>query len=444
MLTGCSECGGNCEKACIHYDFPVRIREIIKLLPEKTESRKADLSIDFCGVKCENPFFLSSSIVAGSYEMCASALKAGWGGIVYKTIGFIVPKEVSPRFSSTEKEGTAFIGFKNLEQISEHPYIENFEALRRLKNEFPTKVIVSSIMGQTDDEWTELARLSEEYGADIVECNFSCPHMSANGLGSDVGENPALVKQYTECVRKGTKLPVLAKMTPNLSHIEIPAAAAKEGGADGIAAINTIKSVTEINLDTLVSYPSVSGKSAVSGYSGKAVKPIALKFITDLAKSEKLSGIPLSGMGGIETWRDAAEFIVAGCSNIQVTTAVMQYGYRIVHDLISGLSDYMISHDINRLEDLVGIALDNIVSADSLDRSTIVYPIFDKNKCVGCGRCYISCKDAGHQAIQFDLEKRAVILNGKKCAGCHLCRLVCPVGAIGEARRINKPLTDNA
>ena len=436
----CSECSGECEKACIHYDRPIRIREMVAMLPEKAEKSEInpDLSIDFCGVHCENPFFLSSSIVAGDYEMCARALEMGWAGVVYKTVGFLVPEEVSPRFDTIGKEGTSFIGFKNLEQISEHELSYNLDVFRRLKKNYPNKVLVVSIMGQNEQEWFKLSQLVTEAGADIIECNFSCPHMSADGLGSDVGQNPELVKRYTEIVKSGTHLPVLAKMTPNISHMEVPAIAAMEGGADGIAAINTIKSILGIDPYTLESYPSVNGKCSVSGYSGKAVKPIALRFINDLYSCDKLKDMELSGMGGIETWKDAIEFILLGCRNIQVTTAVMQYGYRIIEDIISGMKHYMMIQGIRSIAELVGKASDNIVPADRLDRKTLVYPHFERTKCLGCGRCVISCDDAGHQALELNSGK--VIFHAKKCAGCHLCILVCPTGAVdNRSRRILKP-----
>lgn len=436
----CENCDAPCEKACIHYDFPLRISSMIKTLPAITTNKKekVDLSIEFCGIKCENPFFLSSSIVASNYEMCANALKMGWAGVVFKTIGILQPKEVSPRFDALRKEGTPFIGFKNLEQIAEHPLEENLGFLRKLKEDFPNKVIVASIMGQTEEEWIFLSKMVTDAGVDMIECNFSCPHMSGHGLGSDVGQNPELVKKYMEATRKGTHLPILAKMTPNIGNMEIPSIAAMEGGADGIAAINTIKSITGINLENLSAYPDIEGKSAVSGYSGKAVKPIALRFIHDIAKHKRLQALPISGMGGIETWRDAAEFIALGCSNIQITTAVMQYGYRIIDDLTEGLASFLSSEGYNSVNDFVGTALNNMVSAESLNRETVVYPLFNKEKCIGCGRCYVSCADAGHQAIEFDSNSRKPKLKGSSCVGCHLCKLVCPTEAIGVSKRVKK------
>lgn len=264
-----------------------------------------DLSIEFCGIKCENPFFLSSSVVASNFEMCAKALEMGWAGVVFKTIGFYLPEEVSPRFDVISKENTPFIGFKNLEQISDHPLEENLKWMKELKEKYPQKILIASIMGENEEEWTELSKLVTEAGADIIECNFSCPQMISETMGADVGQNPELVKKYCEAVRKGTHIPILAKMTPNLDNMVIPAVASIEGGANGIAAINTIKSITRIDLDSFSPYPIINGKSSVSGYSGKAIKPIALRFIRDLGENKELKGVHISGMGGIENWEDA-------------------------------------------------------------------------------------------------------------------------------------------
>lgn len=436
--TGCASCDGACEQACRHYDFPLRIRQTAAALPKRRAKPDLNrLATDFLGVPCENPFFLSSSVVASGYDMCARALSMGWAGVVFKTIGLFIPQEVSPRFDAIGKEDTPFVGFRNLEQISDHDPEENFETLRRLKEAFPEKVIVSSIMGRNEAEWTELARRSEQARADIIECNFSCPQMCGNGLGSDVGQDPELVRAYTAAVRKGTRLPILAKMTPNLAHMELPAIAAVEAGADGLAAINTVKSITGVDLDSMASLPQVDGRSAVSGYSGKAVKPIALRFIYDMASCDRLKGVPISGMGGIETWQDAAEFLALGCGNLQVTTAVMQYGYRIIEDLLYGLADYLEGKCLANVEQLVGAGVDKIVPAEQLNRSSLVYPKFDQSRCIGCGRCCISCEDGGHQAIT--LRKGKPVLDAARCVGCHLCRLVCPMGAIGVSRRIPKP-----
>jgi len=397
-----------------------------------------DLSIEFCGVKCENPFFLSSSVVGSNFEMCAKALDMGWAGVVFKTIGFYISNEVSPRFDIVGSKGSSFIGFKNLEQISDHPLELNLKWMREIKEKYPSKILIASIMGETEEEWTQLARLVTQAGSDIIECNFSCPQMANGDMGADVGQNPELVKKYCVATRKGTHLPILAKMTPNLGNMEIPAIASIEGGADGIAAINTIKSITKIDLDDFAPYPKINGKSSVSGYSGNAVKPIALRFINDLSKCKELKSIPISGMGGIENWEDAVEFLLLGASNLQITTAIMLYGYRIINDLISGLSCYMEEHEFNHVNEIVGLALNNIVSAEKLDRNYIIYPKFLNKDCVGCGRCYISCFDGGHQAIKWDHENREPLLIKGKCVGCHLCSNVCPVNAITYGEKIYK------
>ncbi len=401
---------------------------------------KKDLSIDFLGVKCENPFFLSSSPVGGNYEMCAKALKTGWAGVYFKTVGVFVADECSPRFDSLRLEGGPWAGFKNMEQISDKPTEKNLGFLKQLKEDFPEKVIVASIMGSNDEEWAYLAKAVTEVGADLIECNFSCPQMTSSTMGSDVGTTPELVKNYCRIVSSNTNLPVIAKMTPNITNMELPAIAAIEGGAAGLSAINTVKSITNVDREIFVGMPVVNGKSSVSGYSGNAVKPIGLRFVSDLKRDPKLADIPVSGIGGIETWEDALDFLLLGCRNLQVTTAVMQYGYRIVEDMISGLSYYMESHGFDHLDDLIGKALPSIIPAEDLDRSFKLLPDFDEDRCVGCGRCYVSCFDGGHQAITFDEETRKPKLDEDKCVGCHLCLNVCPVmNCIKPGKVVAKP-----
>lgn len=428
----CAGCDAPCEKACIHPDFALRIRAIAQGIAPIQASKQPSLAMEFCGIQCENPFFLASSVIASSYEMIAKAFRMGWAGVYYKTMTFSDIHEVSPRFDQVGKEGTPFIGFRNMEQLSVNSPEEDYAILKRLKEEFPTKIIVASIMGSTDEEWVKLAKMAEEAGCDMVECNFSCPHMAAKGRGSDVGQNPELVEHLTSVVRGATKLPVIAKMTPNITHIEEPAIAAVHGGADAISAINTIKSIT------MKRRSEVAGKSTISGYSGKAVKPIAQRFILDMRKDAELNHIPLSGVGGIESWRDALQYIVLGCSNVQVCTAVMEYGYRIIDDLTTGIQEWMVREGIETLEAVRGRAVDQFVRTDELDRGTYILPRIDRNRCIGCGRCYVSCYDGGHQAIRFDSATRMPYILGDRCVGCHLCALVCPTEAILPTKRIGK------
>ena len=425
------------EQACIHYDRPVRLREIAAALPPQANAEKAEkpsLAIRFCGIPCENPFFLASSAVCTNYEMVSAALKAGWAGVFYKTICRQDIHEVSPRFDAVRDGRGPFIGFRNMEQLSENPMEMDFDILRRLKRDFPGKVVVASIMGEAEQDWIELARMAEDAGVDAVELNFSCPQMRMAGMGSDVGQSAELVSFYTAFVKRSVKIPVIPKMTPNIGSVGTVAMGALLAGADGISAINTIKSVT------LSDTSAVNSRKVVSGYSGKAIKPIALRFILEITKNPLVALPQVSGIGGIETWRDALDFISLGCRNVQVCTAVMQYGYRIIDDLVLGLRNYLAENGIDSLETLVGRELDRFVRPADLDRETKVFPRFDLDKCIGCGRCYISCRDGGHQAIRFDADRRPQLI-GTKCVGCHLCRLVCPMDAIGQARRM--PITQN-
>ena len=422
------------EQACIHYNWPLHIKEMLRSIQEDEvdDSHYPSLEISFCGIKCENPFFLASSAVCTNYDMVVRAFEAGWAGVFYKTICLQEIKEVSPRFDAMHNNATHgdFYGFRNMEQLSENPVELDFDILRRLKQNYPTKIVVASIMGQTEEEWIRLAKMAEEAGCDAVELNFSCPQMKHKGMGSDVGQDAELVRTYTACVKNSVSIPVIPKMTPNITHIEEPAMACVQAGADAISAINTIKSVT-MDEDA-----EVAGQRTISGYSGRAVRPIALRHILELAQMPEK--VELSGIGGIETWRDALEFIQLGCNNVQVCTAVMQYGYRIIDDLILGLQRYMAKCHITHLQELVGEQLPSFLKPSTINRDTIVYPKFNKDLCVGCGRCQMSCNDGCHQAIIFDAETRQPHLIGNKCVGCHLCRLVCPAGAIGVSKRVPK------
>jgi dihydropyrimidine dehydrogenase (NAD+) subunit PreA len=299
--------------------------------------------------------------------------------------------------------------------------------MRKLKENYPNKLIIGSIMGMDEDNWEEMARDYTALGIDMLELNFSCPQMTYEGMGSDVGASVELIDKYVKAARRGSHLPLIAKMTPNIEKMEIPAIAAIKAGAQAISTINTIKAISGMDFDHYTALPVVNGKSSISGLSGKATKPIALRFITNMAQDKELQGIPLSGIGGIETWEDAAEFIMTGASNVQFTTSVMQYGYRIVEDMISGLSIYLAEKGFEKLEDFVGIALKNIIPADDIERDFKILPKIDYDKCVNCGRCYISCFDAAHQAIDWDNENRKPTIDEKKCVGCQLCLQVCPV-----------------
>ncbi len=443
----CEACDGACEKVCLRAG-EVPLRGLTRRLYEEERpdleipalTEESRLKTDLCGIPLENPFLLSSSVVASTYDMCARAFEAGWAGVCFKTICSFDIHEASPRFSAITGDNGSIIGFKNIEQLSDHSVTENMKIFRELKKNYPTKFILASIMGKNDAEWEELARACEENGADAIELNFSCPNMADGGLGSDIGQVPELVERFTRAARRGTKIPILAKLTPNVATMSPAAEAALRGGADGLAAINTIKSLIGVNPHTYITAPSVHGMSAVGGYSGNAVKPIALRFIMELGQNPKLKGMHISGMGGVENWSDALEFLLLGSGSIQVTTSVMQYGYRIIDDLKDGLNYYLAEKGFRSVKELTGLALDTVSdTTDVLERDTVIFPKFHRESCIGCGRCVVSCADGGHQAITLN-EARKPVLNGKKCVGCHLCVLVCPQRAISSSRkRIPKP-----
>jgi dihydropyrimidine dehydrogenase (NAD+) subunit PreA len=387
--------------------------------------------VTFCGKTFVNPFLLSSSPVSNSAEMCARAFDMGWSGAVFKTLNsdrleIIHP---SPRMSDIRYGSKRLVGLQNVEQISDRPLKDNLVDLLWLKKNYPDRIIIPSIMGFANDEWAYLAKAAADNGADMLELNFSCPHMCIEGSGHKVGQAFHLIEKFTATVKNVVDIPVIAKMTPNITDMTEPALYAKQGGADAVSAINTVSGISGIDLDSFVPRPNVFGVGAVSGTSGPAVKPIGLHFIADLARCEDLN-LPLSGIGGIETWIDALEYILLGCSTIQVTTGVIHYGYRIVEDMIEGLADYMEINGYKTVGELVGKALPNLKTTDhfALSRQGITH--YDLDRCIGCGQCYIVCRDAGGRALTWNADDRRPELHEDKCLSCMICRFICPVDGL--------------
>ena len=432
----CENCDAPCEQIC-KKDVPIKnIMTTLYQTKNKNENLEEfdydRLKTNMFGFQLENPFFLSSSVVGSNYEMISNAFNAGWAGVAYKTISYMDIHEASPRFSAIKDDNGNIQGFKNIEQTSSHSVEEECEVFKKLKKNYPNKYLLVSIMARTEEEWAKLAKAVEEAGADAIELNFSCPNMVEEGTGSDVGQIPELIERFTRAVKQVVKIPIIAKLTPNVDIMSPAGEAAIKGGADGLAAINTIKSVI---LDDNM-------KVAIGGYSGNAVKPIALRFVVEIKQNEKVNKYLLSGMGGIETWEDALDFLELGCDNIQVTTAIMQYGYRIIDDLKSGLALYLKKQN-KTLKDIIGSRINDVIDVEQMERDIAIFPKFLRNKCDGCGRCYISCMDGGHQAIKFG-DDRKPVLDGNKCVGCHLCKLVYPNGAIvSSGKSVKKNASKN-
>jgi dihydropyrimidine dehydrogenase (NAD+) subunit PreA len=423
-----------------------------------------------------NPFWLASAPPTNCGEQIMRAFDAGWGGAVWKTIGEPITN-VSSRYSATDWQGLRMMGFNNIELISDRSIEENLRELAEVKKRYPYHAVIASLMVASNrDTWHEIVARAEDAGADGLELNFGCPHgMSERGMGSAVGQVPEYTEMITSWVKEKAHTPVLVKLTPNITDIRTVARAAKCGGADGLSAINTINSITGIDLDTFTPRPNVDGKSSHGGYCGPAVKPIALNMVQQVMSDEN-AALPLSGIGGIETWRDAVEFILLGCGTVQVCTAVMHYGYRIVEDMAEGLEGWMRSKSFRMLEDFRGLSLGRVTDWKHLNLNYKIVAHIDEQKCIGCDLCHIACWDGAHQCIHLDrvsgavdgpielhatptdneARSRASItvtpvtrkeraeatspkgpyptplariprVDESECVGCNLCSLVCPV-----------------
>ncbi len=390
----------------------------------------ADLKVRFCGIESPNPFWLASAPPTNTGDQVMRAFDAGWGGAVWKTIGDPIVN-VSSRYSSVDLGGVRMMGLNNIELITDRTPEINFKEISEVKKRYPNNVVIASLMVESKREtWHEFVRRAEDAGADGLELNFGCPHgMSERGMGSAVGQVPEYTCQITEWVKEAAKTPVIVKLTPNITDITYAARAARNGGADAVSMINTINSITGIDLDTFAPRPMVAGRSSHGGYCGPAVKPIALNMVASVAQDSRVN-IPISGIGGISNWRDAVEFLLLGASTVQVCTAVMHYGYRIVEDMIDGLSNYLDDKGFASINELIGRALPNVTKWEELDLNYKIIANVDQAKCIGCGLCYVACNDGAHQSIaakpRSDGRTEVRILEDQ-CVGCNLCSLVCPV-----------------
>lgn len=360
------------------------------------------LETTFAGIKCLNPFWLASAPPTNCGEQIMRAFDAGWGGAVWKTIGAQVTN-VSSRYSSFDWNGQRMMGFNNIELISDRPPEVNLREMAEVKRRYPKHVVIASLMVESKREvWHEMVQRAEDAGADGLELNFGCPHgMSERGMGSAVGQVPEYCEQITGWVKEKARTPVIVKLTPNISDIRMPARAARRAGADALSAINTINSITGIDLETLEARPNVDGKSSHGGYCGPAVKPIALSMVQQVM-CDPMAALPMSGIGGIGSWQDAAEFMLLGAGTVQVCTAAMHYGYRIVEDMGDGLLAWMRRKGYRTIEDFRGRSLPNMRDWKHLNLNFRVVAEIHADKCIGCQLCYTACWDGAHQCIHLD------------------------------------------
>ncbi len=394
----------------------------------------ADLSVNFAGIKSPNPFWLASAPPTNMGSMVERAFDAGWGGAVWKTLGEPIVN-VSSRLASIDNGASRMIGLNNIELITDRPLEVNLKEIYECKKKYPNNAVIVSLMVESKREaWHEIVKKSQDTGADGFELNFGCPHgMSERGMGAAMGQVPEYTCMVTEWVKEVSDLPVIVKLTPNVTSILPPARAAKNGGADAISLINTINSVMGVDIDTMIPYPNVNGMAAHGGYCGTAVKPIALNMVSELARDVEVN-IPISGIGGINNWRDAVEFLLLGASNVQVCTAVMHYGYRIVEDMIDGLNNYLDEKGFASVNDVIGKSVGRITDWGNLDLKYKTVARVNNENCIKCNLCYVACEDGAHQCFDFDSNKFPVV-DEPECVGCNLCYLVCPSpGAISMVR----------
>ena len=391
----------------------------------------ADLSSNFVGIKSPNPFWLASAPPTDKEYNVRRAFEAGWGGVVWKTLGEAGPPIVNvngPRYGVIYGADRRVLGINNIELITDRDLEVNLQEIKTIKRDYPDRAVVVSIMVPCEEAaWKAILPRVEETGADGIELNFGCPHgMSERGMGAAVGQVPDYIEMVARWCKANTRMPVIVKLTPNITDIRYPARAAHAGGADAVSLINTITSITSVDLDAMSPEPSIDGKGSHGGYCGPAVKPIALNMVANIARDPETAGLPISGIGGVTTWRDAAEFLSLGAGNVQVCTAAMTYGFKIVQEMISGLSDWMDEKGYISVDQVVGRAVPNFTEWQHLNLNYITKARIDQDACIKCGRCYAACEDTSHQAISMS-EDRVFEVQDDECVACNLCVNVCPV-----------------
>lgn len=391
----------------------------------------ADLTTTFLGITSPNPFWLASAPPTDKEYNVRRAFEAGWGGVVWKTLGAEGPPVVNvngPRYGVIHGADRRVLGLNNIELITDRDLETNLEEITRVKADYPDRALIVSIMVPCEEEaWKAILPRVEATGADGIELNFGCPHgMSERGMGAAVGQVPEYIEMVTRWCKQYYSKPVIVKLTPNITDVRKPAEAARRGGADAVSLINTINSIVSVDLDTMSPHPSIDGKGTHGGYCGPAVKPIALSMVSEIARAPATRGMPISGIGGITTWRDAAEYITMGCGNVQVCTAAMTYGFKVVQEMTTGLSRWMDEKGHSSIDDFMGAAVPNTTDWQYLNLNYIAKAKIDQTACISCGRCYAACEDTSHQAIAVSADRVFSVVDAE-CVACNLCVEVCPV-----------------
>jgi dihydropyrimidine dehydrogenase (NAD+) subunit PreA len=392
----------------------------------------ADISSNFLGIHSPNPFWLASAPPTDKEYNVNRAFEAGWGGVVWKTLGEdpAVVNVNGPRYATLMSQDRRVIGFNNIELITDRPLHINLAEIKRVKRAWPDRAMIVSLMVPCEEQsWKNILTMVEDTGADGIELNFGCPHgMSERGMGAAVGQVPEYIQMVTAWCKQYSRLPVIVKLTPNITDVRLPARAAKAGGADAVSLINTINSVMGVDLDRMLMSPTTDGWGSHGGYCGPAVKPIALNMVAEIGRDPLTAGLPMSGIGGITTWRDAAEYIALGCGTVQVCTAAMVYGFKIVQDMCSGLENFMDEKGYRTLADMQGRALPSVKNWNQLNLNHVEKAVINQDSCIQCGRCHVVCEDTSHQAISASKDgKRHFEIKEDECVGCNLCVAICPV-----------------
>jgi dihydropyrimidine dehydrogenase (NAD+) subunit PreA len=389
-----------------------------------------NLSVDFCGVPFENPFMLAASPSTDDKDMIARGFEAGWAGAVLKTTS-VETDEVTiayPIMASLRRQNQ-MVGLHNIDLISERRIDAISEDVVWLKERFPEHRVVLSIVAETKDEWEFLVKRAEEVGADLVEASISCPQGAMlegeETIGWMISQDPVLTEKVTRWLKDASdNIPVYVKLGSGVTDLVAIGKAVAAGGGDGICAIDSVEGIIGVDHKTLSPLPSVQGYSSAGGYTGRAIKPIGLRCVADLARGLK---IPISGVGGIYTWQDALDYMLLGATTIQVCTAVMHQGFRIVKDLEDGLTHWLEDMKFTNLNEIIGLSLPRLAEHDDLPHDADVVSRIKSDQCIGCGLCYIACEDGGHKAIDFCNTDRIPVVDIEKCVGCALCAQVCPV-----------------